>query len=141
MAGFDKSSLPNPETSSSTGDLHQKNFGGSKPHGGLGPLSFVTRTLAEQENLEFYCTLNSLADKSTTADIEKTIPGAPKIPDNVHALITLLVLNQLALVQIIEDRAPSPREIQRLIDALYDNYNRLIGLSNFRSILSNKIVY
>jgi hypothetical protein len=59
-----------------------KNFEGSKPHGGLSPLSFVTRTLAEQENLEFYRTLKSLADKPTTADIEKTIPGTPKIPDN-----------------------------------------------------------
>jgi hypothetical protein len=65
----------------------------------------------------------------------------PKIPGNVDALITLLVLNQLALVQIIGDRAPLPLEIQRLIDALYDNYNRLTGLSNFRSIVSNKIVY
>jgi hypothetical protein len=42
--------------------LAPKNFEGSKPHGGLGPLSFVTRTLVEQENLEFYRTLNSLAD-------------------------------------------------------------------------------
>jgi hypothetical protein len=121
--------------------LAPKNFEGSRPHGGLGPLSFVTRTLAEQENLEFYRTLNSLADKPTTADIEKNIPGTPKIPDNVDALITLLVLNQLALVQIIGDRAPPPREIQRLIDALHDNYNRLTGLSNFRSIVSNEIVY
>jgi hypothetical protein len=40
--------------------LAPKNFEGSKPHGGLGPLSFVTRTLVEQENLEFYRTLNSL---------------------------------------------------------------------------------
>jgi hypothetical protein len=31
--------------------LAPKNFDGSKPHVGLGPLSFVTRTLAEQENL------------------------------------------------------------------------------------------
>jgi hypothetical protein len=100
-------------------------FEGSKPHGGLGPLSFVTCTLADQENLEFYCMLNSLADKPTTADMEKTIPGTPKIPDKVDALITLLVLNHLALVQIIGDRAPPPREIQRLIDALYDNYKRL----------------
>jgi hypothetical protein len=121
--------------------LAPKNFEGSKPHRGLGPLSFITRTLAEQENLEFYRTLNSLADKPTTADIEKTIPGTPKIPDNVDALITLLVLNQLTLVQIIGNRAPPPKEIQRLIDALYDNYNRLTGLSNFRSVVSNKIVY
>jgi hypothetical protein len=78
--------------------LAPKNFEGSKPHGGLGPLSFVTRTLAEQENLEFYRTLNSLADKPATVDIEKPIPSTPKIPDNVDALITLLVLNQLALV-------------------------------------------
>jgi hypothetical protein len=121
--------------------LAPKNFEGSKPHGGLGPLSFVTHTLAEQENLEFYRTLNSLADKPTTADTEKTIPGTPKILDNVDALITLLVLNQLALVQIIGDRAPPPREIQHLIDALYDNYNGLTGLSNFRSIVGNEIVY
>jgi hypothetical protein len=85
--------------------LAPNNFEGSKPHGGLGPLSFVTRTLAEQENLEFYRILNSLADKPTTADIGKTIPGTPKILDNVNALITLLVLNQLTLVQI------TPREI------------------------------
>jgi hypothetical protein len=97
--------------------LAPKNFEGSKPHGGLGLLPFVTRTLEEQENLEFYRTLNSLSDKPTTADIEKTIPGTPKILDNVDALITLLVLNQLALVQIIGDRAPLPREIQRLIEA------------------------
>jgi hypothetical protein len=121
--------------------LAPKNFEGRKPHGGLGPLSFVARILAEQENLEFYRTLNSLADKLTTADIEKNIPGTPKIPDNVNALITLQVLNQLALVQIIGNRAPPPREIQFLIDALYDNYNQLTGLSNFRSIVSNGIVY
>jgi hypothetical protein len=91
------------------------NFEGSKPNGVLGPLSFVTCTLAEQENLEFHCMLNSLADKPTPADIEKTIPGTPEIPEIANALITLLVQNQLALLQIIGDRAPPPREIQCLI--------------------------
>ena len=121
--------------------LAPKNFDGSKPHGGLGPLSFVPQTLAEQENLEFYRTLNSLAAKPTTADIEKTIPGTPKIPDNVDGLITILVLNQLALVQIIGDKAPPAVELQRLVDALYDNYNRLIGIHDFRTLVSNKIIY
>jgi hypothetical protein len=60
--------------------LAPKNFEGSKPHGGLGSLSFITRTLAEQENLEFYRTLNSLADKPTTADIEKKHTGYPQNP-------------------------------------------------------------
>jgi hypothetical protein len=121
--------------------LAPKNFEGSNPNRGLGLLSFVTRTLAEQENLELYCTLNSLADKPTTAEIEKTIPCTPKILDNADVLITLLFLNQLALVQIIGDRVPPPREIQCLIDALYDNYKRLTGLSNFRPIVSTEIVY
>jgi hypothetical protein len=44
-------------------------------------------------------------------------------------------------VQIIGDRAPPPQEIKRLIDPLYNNYNRLTGLSHFRSIVSNEIVY
>jgi hypothetical protein len=73
---------------------------------------FVTHTLAEQENLEFYCKLDALADKPTTVDTEKTITGTPKILDNANALITLLVLNQLALVQIIGNKASPPRELQ-----------------------------
>jgi hypothetical protein len=60
--------------------LAPRNFEGSKPHRGLGPLSFVTCTLAEQENLEFCRTLNSLADKPTTADIEKNHTGYPQNP-------------------------------------------------------------
>jgi hypothetical protein len=34
--------------------LAPMNYEGLKPHGGLGPLTFVTRSLVEQENLEFY---------------------------------------------------------------------------------------
>lgn len=121
--------------------LAPTNFEGSKPHGGLGPLSFVTRSLAEQENLEYFRTMNSLAAAPTTADLERTVPGTPKIPDNIDALITLLLLNQSALVQVIGDRAPPPRGFKRLIDALYDNYNRLTGLANFQALISNEIVY
>jgi hypothetical protein len=65
--------------------------------------------------------MNSLAAAPTTADMERTVPGTPKIPDNIDALITLLLLNQSALVQVIGDRAPPPRGFKRLIDALYDN--------------------
>ena len=39
--------------------LAPTNFEGSKPHGGLGPLSFVTRSTAERESLEYYRTLNA----------------------------------------------------------------------------------
>jgi hypothetical protein len=59
------------------------NYEGLKPHGGLGTLSFVTRSLAEQENLEFYRTMNTLTENPTSADIKRTIPGTPKIPDNI----------------------------------------------------------
>ena len=121
--------------------LAPSNYEGTKPHGGLGPLSFVTRSLAEQENLEYFRTLNSLAAKATTADIARTVPGTPKISDNIDALITLLVLNQIALEQVIGDKAPPPTQIKRLIDALYDNYNRLAGLTNFQALISNEIVY
>jgi len=121
--------------------LAPTNFEGSKPHGGLGPLSFVTRSLAEQENIEYYRTLNSLTANPTTADFERAVPGTPKIPDNIDALITLLVLNQLALVQVIGNLAPPPVAIQRLIDALYDNYNRLTGISDFQMLISNELVY
>jgi hypothetical protein len=69
------------------------NYEGLKPHGGLGPLSFVTRSLAEQENLEFYRTMNTLTENPTSADIKQAIPGTPKISDNIDALITLLILN------------------------------------------------
>jgi hypothetical protein len=118
------------------------NYEGLKPHGGLGPLSFVTRSLAEQENLEFYQTMNTLTENPTSADIKRTIPGTPKIPDNIDAaLITLLILNQTALVQVIGDKAPPATEIQRLIEALYDNYNRLTGITNFQGLISNEIVY
>jgi hypothetical protein len=107
----------------------------------MGPLSFVTWSLAEQENLEFYRTMNTLTENPTSADIERTIPGTPKIPDNIDALITLLILNQIALVQVIGDKAPPATEIQRLIEALYDNYNRLTGITNFQGLISNEIVY
>jgi hypothetical protein len=121
--------------------LAPTNYEGSKPHGGLGPLSFVTRSLAEQENLEFYRTLNTLTETPTSADIERTIPGTPKIPNNIDALITLLILNQIALVQVIGDKAPPATAIQRLIEALYDNYNRLTSITNFQGLISNEIVY
>ena len=121
--------------------LAPTNYEGSKPHGGLGPLSFVTRSLAEQENIDFYRTVNKLTATLTTADIERTIPNTPKIPDNIDALITLLILNQIALVQVIGDKAPPATEIQRLIEALYDNYNRLTGLVNFQGLIGNEIVY
>ena len=121
--------------------LAPTNYEGNKPHGGLGPLTFVTRSLAEQENIEYFRTINALADKPTTSDIERTVPGTPKIPDNIDALITLLVLNQLALVQVIGNKAPPSTEIQRLIEALYDNYTRLTGLENFQGLISNEIIY
>jgi hypothetical protein len=97
----------------------------------FGTAVFVTRSLAEQENLEFYRTMNTLTENPTSADIERTIPGTPKIPDNFDALITLLILNQIVLFQVIGDKAPPATEIQRLIEALYDNYNRLTGTTNF----------
>jgi hypothetical protein len=103
-------------------------------------MSFVTRSLAEQENLEFYQTMNTLTENPTSADIERTIPGTPKIPDNIDALIRLLILNQIALVQVIGDKAPPVIEIQRLIEALYDNYNRLTGITNFQGLISNEMV-
>jgi hypothetical protein len=92
--------------------LAPTNYVGLKPHGGLGPLSFVTRSLAEQENLEFYRTMNTLTENPTSADIERTIPGTPKIPDNIDDLITLLILNQIALVQVIGNKTPPATEIQ-----------------------------
>jgi hypothetical protein len=107
----------------------------------LGLLSFVTRSLAEQENLEFYQTMNTLTENPTLADIEQTIPGTPKIPNNIDAIITLLILNQISLVQVIGDKAPPATEIQRLIEALHDNYNRLTGITNFQGLISNEIVY
>ena len=85
--------------------------------------------------------MNKLTATLTTADIERTIPNTPKIPDNIDALITLLILNQIALVQVIGDKAPPATEIQRLIEALYDNYNRLTGLVNFQGLIGNEIVY
>jgi hypothetical protein len=71
--------------------LAPKNFEGSKLHGGLGPLSFVTRTLAEQENLEFsgagkfrILSHTELTSRQThNSRYRKTIPGTPNIPDNV----------------------------------------------------------
>jgi hypothetical protein len=81
--------------------------------------------------------MNTLTENPTSADIERTIPGTPKIPDNINALITLLILNQIALFQVIGDKAPSATEIQRLIEALYDNYNRLTGITNFQGLISN----
>jgi hypothetical protein len=85
--------------------------------------------------------MNTLTENPTSLDIERTIPGTPKIPDNIDALITLLILNQIALVQVIGDKAPPATEIQRLIEALYDNYNRLTGITNFQGLISNEIVY
>jgi hypothetical protein len=121
--------------------LAPANFEGNKPHGGLGPLSFVTRSTAEQENLEYFRNINSLADKPTTSDIERTVPGTPKIPNNIDALITLLTLNQLALEQVIGNKAPPAREIQRLLAVLFDNYGRLTTLQCFQSVISNEIIY
>jgi hypothetical protein len=85
--------------------------------------------------------MNTLTENLTSADIKWTIPGTPKTPNNINALITLLILNQIALVQVIGDKAPPATEIQRLIEALYDNYNRLTDITNFQGLISNKIVY
>jgi hypothetical protein len=85
--------------------------------------------------------MNTLTENPTSADIEQTIPGTPKIPNNIDALITLLILNQIALVQVIGDKSPPAIEIQRLIEALYDSYNRLTGITNFQGLISNEIVY
>jgi hypothetical protein len=70
--------------------LAPTNYKGLKSHGGLGPLSFITRSLAEQENKEFYRTMNTLTENPTSADIERTIPGTPKIPDNIVFSLFLL---------------------------------------------------
>jgi hypothetical protein len=85
--------------------------------------------------------MNTLTENPTSADIKQAIPGTPRIPDKIDALITLLILNHIALVQVIGDKAPPATEIQRLIEALYDNYNRLTGITNFQGLISNEIVY
>jgi hypothetical protein len=85
--------------------------------------------------------MNTLTENPTSADIERTILETPKISNNIDALITLLILNQVALVQVIGDKAPPATEIQRLIEALYNNYNRLTGITNFQGLISNEIVY
>jgi hypothetical protein len=122
-------------------NLAPKNYDGSKPHGGLGPLTFVTRSVAEQENIEYFRNINSLAKDPTTADIERTLPGTPEIPDNVDALITVLTLTQLALVMVIGRKALPSKDIFRLITALHENYNRLKGLHNFQARISNEVIY
>jgi hypothetical protein len=63
--------------------------------------------------------MNTLTENPTSPDIKQTIPGTPKIPDNVNTLITLLILNQIALVQVIGDKAPPATKIQLLIEKLY----------------------
>lgn len=120
--------------------LAPTNFEGTKPHGGLGPLTYVTRSTAERERLESVRALNAQC-VPTSADIERSIPGTPQIPDTIDALITNLQLTQLGLIQVIGDRAPPSIQLQRLLDALFDNYSRLSAIANFRALISNEIIY
>ena len=120
--------------------LAPSNFEGTKPHGGLGPLTYVNRSTAEMERVEYHRALNSQVIP-TTADMERSIPGTPQIPDTIDALITNLTLTQLGLVQVVGDRAPPPVQLQRLLEALFDNYSRLAAKSNFRTLISNEIIY
>ena len=118
-----------------------KNFNGTKPSGGLGPLTFISRSTAEHENLQYFNRINALASSVTVADVERTTAGTPILPKDVDGTINVIELNLIAISSTLTQWAPPAREMRRLQDALKENYTRLKEMKNFQATYGNEIIY
>jgi hypothetical protein len=68
-----------------------------KPTGGMGPLTLISRSTAEHENLQYFNRLNAAASERTTADIKRAKAGTPILPTDIDGLLNVIILNQMAI--------------------------------------------
>jgi hypothetical protein len=118
-----------------------KNYSGMKPTGGMGPLTFISRSTAEHENLEYFNRLNAAASERTTADIERAKAGTPILPTDIDGLLNVIVLNQMAIASSLTQWAAPAQGIRTLIGVLRANYTRLKGMVNFQETFGNEIIF
>jgi hypothetical protein len=118
-----------------------KNYSDMKPTGGMGSLTFITRSTAEHENLQYFNQLNAAASKRTTADIEQAKAGTPMLPTYIDGLLNVIVLNQMALANSLSQWAAPAQGIQKLINVLRANYTRLKGIGNFQETFCNETIF
>jgi hypothetical protein len=124
-----------------SGKFAPQNFDGMKPSGGLGPLTFISRSTTEHENLQYINRLNEAAKNVSPADIERAKPGTPILPTDVDGTINVVSLNLLAIRSTMTQWSPPARAIKRLLQALRSNYTRFKGMANFKETYSNEIIY
>jgi hypothetical protein len=98
--------------------LAPKNYSGMKPAGGMGPLTFISCSTAEHENLQYFNRLNVAASERTTADIERAKAGTPILPTDIDGLLNVIVLNQMALASSLSKWAAPAHGIRKLINVL-----------------------
>jgi hypothetical protein len=99
-----------------------KNYSGMKPMGGMGPLTFISCSTAEHENLQYFNRLNAAASEQTTTDIERAKVGTPILPTDIDGLLNVIVLNQMALISSLSQWAVPAQGIRKLINVLRTNY-------------------
>jgi hypothetical protein len=88
----------------------------------MGPLTFISRSTAEHENLQYFNRLNTAASERTTADIERAKAGTPILPTDIDGLLNVVVLNQMAIASSLTQSAAPAQGIRTLISVLQANY-------------------
>jgi hypothetical protein len=112
-----------------------------KPTGGMVPSTFISRSTAEHENLQYFNQLNAAASERTTADIKRAKAGTPILPTDIDGLLSMIVLNQMALASSLSQWPAPAQGIRKLINVLRANYTRLKGMGNFQETFGNEIIF
>ena len=124
-----------------SGQFAPKNYDGMKPSGGLGPLTFISRSTAEHENLQYFNRLNAEATTKTPADIERSKAGSPILPTDIDGTLNVIILNQMAVTSSLTQWSSPAKGIRQLIQVLRANYTRLKSMANFQQTYGNEIIY
>jgi hypothetical protein len=112
-----------------------------KPTGGMGPLTFISCSSAEHENLQYFNRLNAAASEQTTSDIKPAKAGTPILPTDINGLLNVIVLNQMTLASSLSQWAAPAQGIRKLINILRANYTQLKGMVNFQETFGNEIIF
>jgi hypothetical protein len=95
-----------------------KNYSGMKPTGGMGPLTFISWSTSEHEDLKYFNRLNAAASERTTSDIERAKAGTPILPTDIDGVLNVVVLNQMAISSSLSQWAAPAQGIRTLFSVL-----------------------
>jgi hypothetical protein len=112
-----------------------------KSTGGMGPLTFISRSTAEHKNLQYINRLNAAASERTKADIERAKAGTPILPTDIDESLNVVVLNQMAIASSLSQWAAPAQGIRTLISVLRANYTQLKGMVNLQETFGNGITF